>query len=179
MKLPALSGCGAPFGGWLTTTVWLSQRRRETNFFSCRQQLRRVQAKLHSSLTLVLASFFSSLPSSFFPPSSTRCSLVRVLSVSEMPAGAGVRFNVRRVPAVIYPPSGQWLPPFVINPTLWANRLLAKGLQRPTGWQQAGGAKSTRKKNNWAWKRREEGRREGRRERLPIKLCLMREVCAC
>lgn len=36
-----LFGCRTPFRGWLTTTGWLSQRRRESNFFSRRQQLRR------------------------------------------------------------------------------------------------------------------------------------------
>lgn len=57
--------------GWLTTTEWLSQRRRESNLFSSRQQLRRVQAKLQRlfppSLSLLqslfLSFFFHPLPS--------------------------------------------------------------------------------------------------------------------
>ncbi len=114
-KLPAF---GVPFRGWLTTTGWLSQRRRESNFFSCRQQLQqRVQAKLQRSLppslsllhSLFLSLFFSlslslSLsppPSSFCPPSSTGCSLVRVISLSTQPAGAGVRSRRRRVPGPV------------------------------------------------------------------------------
>lgn len=92
-----LLGCRLPFlRGWLTTTVWLSQRRSETNLSSCRQQLRRVQAKLQSSLpplqSVALSIFFflslSLSPSSFFPPSSTGWSLVCVILVSERPAGA-------------------------------------------------------------------------------------------
>lgn len=70
-----LLGCRLPFlRRWLTTTVWLSQRRSETNLSSCRQQLRRVQAKLQSSLpplqSVALSIFFFlslSLPLFLFP----------------------------------------------------------------------------------------------------------------
>lgn len=80
--------CRTPVRGRLTTTGWLSQRRRGSNFFSCRQQLRRVQAKLQCSLRPSLSLlqslffFFFLFPSSFCPPSSTGCSLVRVISLS-------------------------------------------------------------------------------------------------
>lgn len=170
-----LFGCGTPFRGWLTTTGWLSHRRRESNFFSRRQQLCRVQAKLQRSLPLSLSlSLLQSLflyfflsRSSFCPPSSTGCSLARVISLGAQAAGAGARSRTRRALARMCRASGQWRPPFS-NPHTLGQSCYPKSVQHWRG-EQMGRAQRVEKT---------ELERVKGREGVQIKLCLMRKVCA-